>query len=98
MPFVGINNPVKSPFVGFKIPFVRIKGFTLIELIITITIAGILMATAVPGMGNLIRNHRLSGQANDLLAGPGICQERSHQAQCDGYRMQTECKQRHPRL
>lgn len=68
MPFVGINNPAKPPFVGFKIPFVRIKGFTLIELIITITIAGILMATAVPGMGNLIRNHRLSGQANDLLA------------------------------
>ena len=68
MPFVCINNPVESPFVGRKIPFVGIKGFTLVELIKTMTIAGILMAIAVPGMGNLIRNHRLSGQANDLLA------------------------------
>lgn len=45
----------------------RIRGFTLYELMITIAVAGVLAAVAVPNMGDFIRNGRLTGAANDLL-------------------------------
>lgn len=66
-PFIGQTKPIRLPFVGKKLPSVRVAGFTMIELIITMTIAGIIMALAVPAMTNLIKTHRLSGQANDLV-------------------------------
>lgn len=53
------------PFVG-KSHFTR--GFTLIELLITLVIAGILTAIAVPSMQNFVESNRLSTAANDLLA------------------------------
>lgn len=68
MPFVCLKLPYRFPFIGVKVPFVGNKGFTLIELIITLTIAGILLAVAMPSLSGIIQNHRLSGQANDLIA------------------------------
>jgi type IV fimbrial biogenesis protein FimT len=43
-------------------------GYTLIELITTLTIAGVLTALAVPMLTTFVQNQRLSTQANDLLA------------------------------
>lgn len=43
------------------------KGFTLLELIITIAIAGILVGLAAPSFGNLLKNTRLISNNNELL-------------------------------
>lgn len=44
------------------------RGFTLIELIVTLTVAGILTALAVPSFKTTIQNNRLVTQSNDLLS------------------------------
>ncbi|MDE2220318.1 MAG: GspH/FimT family pseudopilin [Gammaproteobacteria bacterium] len=43
------------------------KGFTLVELMITLTVAGILVGLMVPNMRDFIRNNRLTGGVNDML-------------------------------
>lgn len=42
-------------------------GFTLIELMVTVGLAAILMAVAIPNMRDFMRNNRLTGTVNDLL-------------------------------
>ena len=70
LPFVGRSRPQIRPFIGKNQPFVlnRAFGFTLIELIITVTIAGILMGLAAPGFVSFVKNNRLSSQVNELMA------------------------------
>lgn len=68
VPFVGRNYPSNKPIVGYFIPSVVIRGFTLIELIITLTIAGILVAIAIPNMFVFVASNRLSTQVNELIA------------------------------
>jgi type IV fimbrial biogenesis protein FimT len=43
-------------------------GFTILELMVVVAIAGILMAVAAPAMGNFIRNGRITAAANDVMA------------------------------
>ena len=45
----------------------KVKGFTLVELLITIVVATILLATGVPSFMEFIKNNRLTTQANDLV-------------------------------
>ncbi|WP_211465475.1 GspH/FimT family pseudopilin [Collimonas silvisoli] len=45
-----------------------VTGFTLLELIVTITIAAILAAIAAPSFVSFISSNRLTSQANDLVA------------------------------
>ena len=66
-PFICKNTPSVIPSIHNNIPFVGIHGFTLIELIVTITIAGILVAIATPYLGSFISSTRLTTQANELL-------------------------------
>jgi type IV fimbrial biogenesis protein FimT len=43
-------------------------GFTLIELMVTVTIAAVLLAIGVPGMTDLIRDARLATQSDMLVS------------------------------
>jgi len=45
----------------------RFQGFSLIELIVTLSVAAILIAVAVPNLSTVVQNSRISAQANDLL-------------------------------
>ncbi len=44
-------------------------GFTLLELMLVLVIAGVLFGIGVPAMGNFIRNARITGAANDVMVG-----------------------------
>jgi|ERR1700677_2222069 type IV fimbrial biogenesis protein FimT len=43
------------------------QGFTLIEILVTLTVAGILAAIAVPAFNTFIQNDRDTGQINSLI-------------------------------
>jgi len=43
------------------------SGFTLLELMLVVVLAGLLLGIGVPAMGNFIRNARLTGAANDVM-------------------------------
>ena len=43
------------------------SGFTLVELMVVVAIAGIAMAFAIPAMGTFIKNERLVTQINTLV-------------------------------
>lgn len=45
----------------------RLRGFTLMELMVTLALAGVIVALAVPAMRDFMRNSRLAGASNDLL-------------------------------
>lgn len=46
----------------------RERGFTLVELMITLVIAAIVLTLAVPGFRDLIQNNRITTQANELVS------------------------------
>jgi type IV fimbrial biogenesis protein FimT len=45
----------------------RSAGFTLYELMMVLAIAGVMVALAVPSMGEFMANNRMTANANDLL-------------------------------
>ena len=44
------------------------RGFTLMELMVVLAVVGVIMGLAVPNFSLYVRNGRLTGAANDLLA------------------------------
>lgn len=70
-PFVCRNIPFVKPSVCLIYPFVvrnqKTNGFTLIELIITLTVVGILLAIIAPNFSTFLSSNRLTTQANELL-------------------------------
>lgn len=72
LPLVCCNIPLVKPIICLNIPLININrlkaGFTIVELVITLTIAGILAAFAAPAMRTFISSQRLTTQANELVA------------------------------
>lgn len=50
-----------------RTPRARVHGFTMIELVVTMTIASILMALAIPSVTTFIKNQRLTTATNSLV-------------------------------
>lgn len=53
-------------------PFGRGDGFTIIELMITVAVASILLAIAVPSFNQMIVSGRLTAQTNEMITGMTI--------------------------
>jgi type IV fimbrial biogenesis protein FimT len=53
----------------------RHTGFTLIELVITIALLGILLAWAIPNITTFIKNARMSGAVNELIGDIGVARQ-----------------------
>lgn len=47
----------------------RARGFTLLELMLVITVAAVILGIGIPNLTQFIRNNRMTTAANDLLAG-----------------------------
>lgn len=48
-------------------PMRRALGFTLLELMVTVTVAGVIFAFGVPSFVDLVRNNRAATNVNELL-------------------------------
>lgn len=77
-PLVRFNDPLivntnsdYCPFVGRKLPIVcrchGQPGFTLIELMITLVVLGVLLGFGVPNLRSFIQNSRITTQSNDVI-------------------------------
>ena len=47
-------------------------GFTLLEIMIVVALVAVLIGISAPSIGEFIRNSRITGKANDLLAGLNV--------------------------
>lgn len=56
------------------------RGFTIIELMVTLVIAGILMGLAVPAFNTTIRSNRMATQANLLIGSLNIARSEAVKA------------------
>ena len=52
---------------GYRRVMNRNRGFTIVELMITLAVAAILLAVGVPSLFDFINNNRVSGQYNDFV-------------------------------
>jgi len=68
--FIEMKNQVQTNDNndGVKTRVKKNAGFTLIELIVTVSVAAILMSIAVPSYKNMIESNRLSTGTNELVS------------------------------
>ncbi len=75
-------------------PHTRRSGFTLIELMVTLSVLVILLALAAPSLQSLARNNRITGLTNDLVSALNIARS---EAVKRGARI-TVCKSANPEV
>ena len=63
----------------------RSRGFTLMELMIVLTLAGIILALGAPSFGEFRRNNRMAGIANDFLVGVQIARSEAIKRQVERF-------------
>jgi type IV fimbrial biogenesis protein FimT len=73
---IHLRFPTQMPHANSSQPSYPIRGFTLIELMVTISILAILLAIAIPSFQGLIASSRLTSAHNDLLS--ALAQARSN--------------------
>jgi type IV fimbrial biogenesis protein FimT len=56
------------PRIAYRLGWTGQHGFTLVELMVTVAVVGIIALIAVPGMQALVNNSRLDGAAGELRA------------------------------
>lgn len=66
-PYNASSDPILQ-FNGTIMRFPRSKGFTIIELMITLALVAVIIAVAAPAMTNMIKNNRLRGSSLDLMS------------------------------
>lgn len=62
----GVVFPVGNPYIS---PMRKESGFTLLELLVTVTVAAILLSIAIPNFRTTIANNRQTNQLNTMLSG-----------------------------
>ena len=70
-PIIGNNIPLVCPFIPNNIPSVYNKrsfGFTLVELMITLSVVSILALIATPSLSRILADQRMSAHINELIA------------------------------
>lgn len=55
----------------------NVRGFTLVELMVTMAVAAVLLSLAVPSFTEMIRNNRMTAQANDLITALNLARSES---------------------
>jgi type IV fimbrial biogenesis protein FimT len=64
--------------------FTKSRGFTLIELMVVVSIAAIALAVALPSFNEAITRNRLAGQTNELIAAISLARTVSIQLNTGG--------------
>lgn len=72
------------------------SGFTLIELMVTVSILAILLSIGIPSFNETIRNNRTAAQANDLISALSLARSEAVKqglpvAVCSANTEQTAC-------
>jgi prepilin-type N-terminal cleavage/methylation domain-containing protein len=61
-------RPLRSAWGPAGMRAAQVAGFTVLELMITIAVLGILLGIGVPSFNNIVRQNRIASQTNELLA------------------------------
>lgn len=60
-------SPIRSSVARPRAALVRLRGFTLLELMVTVSVAALLVTVGVPTFVTFVRNTRTTTHTNDLV-------------------------------